>query len=293
MEEIFSSTTACQQNHKSGARQCATSPVADWRFNSADIFSWAHFSGDYNPVHFSVESARLAGSSEVIVHGMLPLVYVKQAIASTFEFVHFQQNWLKISCRFRLPMKRDKSHDLTIAPDRTFALHATDEQNVAVLQGTFGLHRDLTSTTAVENIDILPDEARERLSQFSRSFSKVNPFWIAIDSLAFSRLIANVISLPISLQRQLTEGVSTGGELLKRAIALQTTHTIIVSPWLLLHQYGDGDFKDTVRIGLGVPHVVRDTPAMLVGSQPADVFIGGRFAMRCEIGFLLRRRVSL
>ena len=51
-----------------------------WCFGHAHIESWARFSGDFNPIHFDLEKARLAGSPAIIVHGMLPLLYVKQAV---------------------------------------------------------------------------------------------------------------------------------------------------------------------------------------------------------------------
>lgn len=283
-------TTDSEGRCTDGARPSTGSPNSDWRFNSSDIASWARFSGDYNPVHFFHESARLVGSPEIIVHGMLPLVHVKQAICNEFLQATIQPKWFRIACRFRLPVQRNQSHRLTLAPERTFALHAADGSGGAVLEGLFGLHEEPTIDTPSETIQIDSDHVRARLFQFSGSVSNINAYWIAIDSLVFSTLITNVISLPIVRQRRLTEGVSTGRELVERAIALQTTHKVIVSPRLLSHRNGDGNACDSIHIALGHPQVVRDTAAMLVGAQPADVFMGAIFVMRSEIGFLFKRR---
>lgn len=262
---------------------------AEWCFGADEISSWAHFSGDYNPIHFCADAARRAGSPEIIVHGMLPLVYVKQTLASAFDVAHDHADWLKVFCRFQSPMRQGESHHLTIEDDGRFALHVSRERSRTVLEGIFTPLGDFKSGMSMERIDISAFEVQERISQFAVSFPNVDALWIALDSLAFSRLITTDSLLPILRGRRLTEGVALHSELLRRAIALQTTHSVAVSPWFLSRVMRDAVCLDAIRIELGAPHVVRDTPTMLLGSQPADVLVGAKVAIRCEIGFLFRR----
>src|SRR5438105_10036487 len=112
---------------------------------------------------------------------MLPMVYVKQAITGTVDAAHAQERWLEVSCRFRSPMRRDESHDLTIAAGGTFALHAAAGSR-AVLDGCFKTHGNLEPGVAVEHIDISVSEVRERLSRFAMSLPKIGALWIAVDS---------------------------------------------------------------------------------------------------------------
>lgn len=239
-------------------------------------------------MHFCPEAARLAGSPDIIVHGMLPMVSVKQAIADAFLESATQAQWLKVACRFRSPIRRDQAHSLTIAGG-SFVLHAAPGGREVLLGNFEPLGECASGGMVVGCIELPESEVRERLSRFSASLPEVDSLWIAADSLVFSKLIANDASLPIIRGRRLTQGASTHSELLERVIALQTAHSVVVSRWLLSRPLSGMPPLDAIRIELAAPQIVRDTPALLVGSQPAHVFIGTRLAMRCEIGFLFKR----
>ncbi len=49
-------------------------------YTLSDAQQWAMFSGDNNPIHFSLEAARAIGGSQLSVHGMRALLDVKQAV---------------------------------------------------------------------------------------------------------------------------------------------------------------------------------------------------------------------
>ena len=51
----------------------------DLRFDSHDIEAWARLSGDRNPIHFDREAALRMNAADVVVHGMLAMLPIKQA----------------------------------------------------------------------------------------------------------------------------------------------------------------------------------------------------------------------
>ena len=48
------------------------------QYTLADANRWAEFSGDYNPIHFDLEQARLRGEG-LRVHGMRALLEIGRA----------------------------------------------------------------------------------------------------------------------------------------------------------------------------------------------------------------------
>ena len=46
-------------------------------FCRRDVENWAAFSGDYNPIHFDLERVRKLGLEQLVVHGMLGIMPVK------------------------------------------------------------------------------------------------------------------------------------------------------------------------------------------------------------------------
>src|SRR6185312_6718807 len=50
-------------------------------FAPDSIERWASFSCDYNPIHFDLAAAKRAGSEQLIVHGMLAVLPVKEALS--------------------------------------------------------------------------------------------------------------------------------------------------------------------------------------------------------------------
>jgi hypothetical protein len=69
-------------------------------FDMDAVEKWAQFSSDRNPIHFELAHARLAGLDALIVHGMLALMPVKDAVAGAIE----PGGWMKFKSLLRNPI---------------------------------------------------------------------------------------------------------------------------------------------------------------------------------------------
>jgi acyl dehydratase len=75
-------------------------PVID----QAMIHDYAVLSGDDNPVHLDVSTARMLGLSNTIVHGMMVMGLTQQAFTKPFSGMATDQFPLRFTCRFLLPL---------------------------------------------------------------------------------------------------------------------------------------------------------------------------------------------
>ena len=75
-------------------------PVID----QAMIHVYAVLSGDDNPVHLDVPTARMLGLSNTIVHGMMVMGLTQQAFTKPFSGMATDQFPLRFTCRFLLPL---------------------------------------------------------------------------------------------------------------------------------------------------------------------------------------------
>jgi len=81
------------------------------RFNHEDIEGWARLSGDRNPIHFSREAARRMNASDVVVHGMLAMLPIKQAVgrSAAVEPTADTSTWVQFKALLKAPVLRDRS----------------------------------------------------------------------------------------------------------------------------------------------------------------------------------------
>src|SRR5450755_3859135 len=96
-----------------------------YTFDVAAIAKWARVSGDYNPIHFDITRARAAGADDLIVHGMLPLLYIHQHLSTrmpsasqSLETASFHDGsalWPTIKTVFRVPVIKDRDHRLDLS----------------------------------------------------------------------------------------------------------------------------------------------------------------------------------
>jgi acyl dehydratase len=75
-------------------------PVID----QAMIHDYAVLSGDDNPVHLDISTARMLGLSNTIVHGMMVMGLTQQAFTKPFSGMATDQFPLRFTCRFLLPL---------------------------------------------------------------------------------------------------------------------------------------------------------------------------------------------
>jgi hypothetical protein len=69
-----------------------------------DAEQWAAFSGDNNPIHFSVSAARQMGLDRLCLHGMRAMLDIKASLGAEARSILLQEPSLLFSCRLDKPI---------------------------------------------------------------------------------------------------------------------------------------------------------------------------------------------
>ncbi|MFP5391655.1 MAG: MaoC family dehydratase [Gammaproteobacteria bacterium] len=261
-----------------------------WHFDHAQIASWAQFSGDFNPIHFDIEKAMQAGSRSIIVHGMLPLLHVKQDIANRHDESDSWNQWLNIKCRLKSPLLRDARHEYMVrelGQKGKFSIRPIGKKEDLV-QGTFSAEE--TIEPGIDTGEITLDSAMigDRLAQFSRLFPEIDYLWIAIDSLVFSRFLESEIPFVLARENNMVRDARNQVELMNKALTIQTFHSVQISPELLRKSVRSQRDIKSIKIKLGQPVSVKNNDSELLGSHTLEIYLNGEFSMRSEIGLMLK-----
>jgi hypothetical protein len=164
----------------------------DIAFSAADVQAWADFSGDHNPIHFDRAAARLAGLDDLVVHGMLVLVPVKQFLSDNHQRLNGEGRSARFKAFFRSPVLYDQSQSVTLrtrSPGRTeFSVRSAETQAESL--------RGFLTHAAAPDAEPAPDAARRRLddsgsrlASFAARLPAIDSLWIWLDALAFSEFV--------------------------------------------------------------------------------------------------------
>jgi len=155
------------------------------QYTLADANRWAEFSGDYNPIHFDLEQARLRGEG-LRVHGMRALLDIKQEIARAALGLDESAAYLRCVARLRQPVWCDTPYQLIRAGRKASIVHsdsgiASMSCQVSAVQSL--VDGDKGESGTLEAVDII---------RHGQTFSALQPHtqqWQFLDALLFRYLI--------------------------------------------------------------------------------------------------------
>ncbi|MDN6073746.1 MAG: MaoC family dehydratase, partial [Enterobacterales bacterium] len=155
------------------------------QYTLADANRWAEFSGDYNPIHFDLEQARLRGEG-LRVHGMRALLDIKQEIARAALGLDESAAYLRCVARLRQPVWCDTPYQLIRAGRKASIVHpdsgtASMSCQVSAVQSL--VDGDNGESGTLEAVDII---------RHGQTFSALQPHaqqWQFLDALLFRYLI--------------------------------------------------------------------------------------------------------
>jgi hypothetical protein len=264
--------------------------VNQWQFDEAHIDSWARFSGDFNPIHFDLDRARQAGSDAVIVHGMLPLLFVKKEVGRKAVSDVGPGDWLSLNCRLKSPLQRSAQHAFSMREQGgrgKFSIRSLDASQEMVL-GTYTMRTPAPQSNARTGKLIDAFAASERLAQFKELFPEIDELWIAIDAIVFSYFLSSQMAYETARSMGMAGNAKDQSSLMKQALTIQTSHAVSVCPHFAAQRLGDGTGIEQIDIRLGDPIAIKNSDSELVGSHTADVYVNDRFSMQVEIGLMLK-----
>jgi hypothetical protein len=266
------------------------------RFSAADVRAWGDFSGDHNPIHFDRTIARLAGLDDVVVHGMLALLPVKQLMADEWRSASEQDRWARFKAFFRSSIPYDQQQDVTLgtrdARRNEFSIRcaATQAERLrGFFMGNAADDERHPATMARRRLD----NARPMLASFAESFPSIHHLWIALDAVAFSEFVRRDMRSVAS--RVLGDAVpDEPANGIDGVTIMQTSQTLAVSNAVVdtpLAQFLAGPsrkFSYGFETGL-----VIISAAEVSGTVRTALWIDSVHAIQAEYGLLLRTNVPL
>ncbi len=249
-------------------------------FDTDRIEKWANFSGDYNPIHFEADAAAAVGSVGKIAHGMLVLMFVKQALSETM--IASRQDGRALLCVkswFRGPVPQNRRVTVGIDSRPADARYSVrgDDDGERYFQGS------LTQASTFEDAvwpmiyPIEPQWLAEKWEYFLGSFPQMTSPWIFIDALLFSLFIEKH-------SESLLQGVIEKPA--KVRFTVQTSQRLCFDPVAL------ADLSPDDRLNLSYSY--KQSNGLVDGNRVLSsvslaAFSGDRQVLQSEIGLLLQK----
>lgn len=261
-------------------------------FTAADVQKWADFSGDYNPIHFEREKARLAGAEDVVVHGMLVLLPIKQALCDGLERAPAGGEWLRVKAWFRTPVPRERTQSVELKQRTPRRLEFRVAETAAGCERSRGF-AERAGPPGGEREDsaggLTLAAGADRLSTFERDFPYVKRLWIWLDAIAFAKFVTvHVADLMNEVcgadARRDPIGAGTG------ATVMQTSQEIVVSPRLVREPIGAARL-DGCRYDVSLRTSVSSEDEVF-GTVRISTWVGETLATRSDFGLLARRQAA-
>jgi hypothetical protein len=264
--------------------------VNKFSFGISSVEEWAQFSSDYNPIHFNLEYATASGLDGLIVHGMLALLPVKQAVSC--EYV--QQNgeavgWMKFRALFRNPIPHDELIILVTKPSDaglSFRLCAAESKHEH-FRGTYN-HIEVPTAQIANNGDALQFRTRlaaDHARRFTEFYPKYQERWIALDATIFSEFIKTKLTIiedMVNVHMVNMHNANAGKRLL-----LQVSHTVIFdSRYFDARTSGHFDCNK-ITYGLSMPEIITSNDR-LIGTVTLSVIACQQIVMVIEIGLIAK-----
>jgi len=262
----------------------------DLRFDSQAIEDWARLSGDRNPIHFNRAAARRMNAADVVVHGMLAMLPVKQALGREAACAPGPESatWIQFRSLLKAPVLRDHAVNLALThrADRVvFKLNPGD----ACPDNFTGNVRRVAPPgweSDARRITLLVSETQAWLHQFYSGLGNQLDPWVALDALVFGDFVRYRLgsvferlgpSLRLDQQFERIQDLTSH-------LVVQTTHQTVFAGQLCIA----GELPPIVDYQIdNIDLIEHDDEAM--GTLDLGVFLQQRHVMTITLGLLIRK----
>lgn len=255
-------------------------------FGMDEVKKWAKFSCDYNPIHFNLEDAKRAGLDALILHGMLALLPVKQAVSKEYlQQNDFDAGWMKFRALFRNPIPHDCMVRLwtkTVDGGLNFRISEPESEREH-FRGAYIPVGDPTPQFANDVAKIkfstIPDGKNQ--CRFAEYYPNVQERWIELDAVIFSEFIRSEIQV-------FKEMSQMHGKNASKNVLFQTSHSVTFDTGFFADEsLASLDFEQ-VTYGITEPEMI-SSDDQLIGTVSLLVMAGHRLVMLLEIGLIAKK----
>lgn len=165
------------------------------QYQMRDAEQWAAFSGDKNPIHFSLAAARQLGLDALCIHGMRVMLDIKAGLGAQGRLARPRGQNLLFSCRLDKPIFYQRDYVLEaeqISRNEKVQLrsHLRDAINQErCLNGKLVAELGLMQLLAGEDGQVSPREMIIAAQQLARMTGQKLELWNVMDAMLFKQLI--------------------------------------------------------------------------------------------------------
>jgi hypothetical protein len=266
--------------HLYAERGAAPAPLT-LSFDMAAVEQWAQFSSDRNPIHFDLAHARAAGLDALIVHGMLAMMPMKEAVADAVA----PAGWMKFRTLLRNPIAHDREVVFTTKPAAdgiSFRLHDLAGKTEH-FRGTYGRVGDPSGQLQGDTPRGKP-LPRAHLDRFCATYPHVRERWIALDAVVFSEFMRSRLHVLERLAHAHMLRLSGGAPASR--VVVQSSHTVTFDA-AFFDAPAAADQWNQLSHALLTPELLA-SGNQIGGVVALPVLCAGRLVMLVEVGLVAR-----
>jgi hypothetical protein len=254
------------------------------QFSMTEVNKWAHFSGDFNPIHFDLSYARILGEDRLIVHGMLATMPFKQD-----AWRHYQElgccidGWIKFRTLFRKPLAHDEVVVMTHVLGRTPGFRINQETSgqehfrgsctpgAPPLKAARPCAEPIASTLPLTQVEA-----------FTTAYPEFPEPWIALDAVLFSEFMRCKLDEIYAIAKQRAPAAYIAET---KQIVVHSSHTVNFDAEFFLAFKPNFPWS-TVTYGLLDPDLIWSENRVIC-TVPIWVKAGERQVMSLEVGVVV------
>lgn len=205
-----------------------------FKFGSDQVKNWADFSCDFNPIHFDLDWAQRLGVDNLVVHGMLAMLRLKQHLTEESERSTVEEEtWHVFKAMICNPLPYNKQ--LLLAPvQRHQSLNykgKCEQSGTEYFKGS--MKWGVTKPDAWQAKPVLSGKinAAEMFSRFKAHYPEHFASWVILDAIVFADFM-NKQALP--LRNHIAEQITTAfGAVQNNLIVVHGNHSVFINAGLL------------------------------------------------------------
>lgn len=273
------------------------------RYSTADLQTWAEFSGDFNPIHFEPARAAQLNLSAVPAHGMRVMLDVKRLLLQEAIAHDCSGPTLMFKAVLRAPVLKDAMYNLVIQSRRNGLDFAVTNEGASMHcmtgylrpipecnESRYAISASCLDVPAWHSFSIGTEEWNSALQLLPYACHGAGSAWLLLDALLFSALLRQPrLFAQVSKIAGFTSARSVE-DLMQHATVLQTHHSNVISAELQ-RAATDPDRNqfafDDIRCDIETPVITGDGPGGYVVQATLNACTGAKFLLRTTVALMI------
>jgi hypothetical protein len=260
-------------------------------FSDRDVSYWANYSYDFNPIHFDREKITKYGLTELVAHGMLVMLRIKQQLAD-LSLKQDDNKWTQFKVMLKSPvlLYTFQKLELKLSYDgfKKFTLkdYSTGEKSYTGYCKT-NYTFPIDTYNHEQRFVVSKDIVIEKYNEFCQEYSCIKHFFIWLDSLIFSEFVRlHLNDTFIGLADKHNNGDYFS---LNNSFVMHTSHEILLCNAIANKHLA----PNTIGEELNIEYCIRESNIInsstsVYGSIIVPIWINNTLVMEVVVGLMRR-----